>query len=407
MSLVDDTKRQQRWIMNAQLLCDLIADKKNLVNVIKICDEADVWLKEMTDIFQQEVDPHGNTSDSVLQDYRIEACTAYDEENPGETTWHYNEQSLNRQIIFELGCLSPYAKYISRELECDSTLSVDNSLANPDSKPKDTSQSVIFKMIKLLYLSRRVGIMAKSLPGKTKQDTPQVNKLFQLFINLRRARYSTFSIREGLPPADADYSSVEQYYKGVANKIDRPFNSEHRQRATGRSSSHSDQQLLALHAGASFTTQSAESTLGYIASKIGLPERCDISGTTADIVGAAITWCGGNSEEECQKRAAYVLVCITVMCLMGHHSLAEMATAASLWSKHNYQPFRSNSIWQVISGLCDATGAEPRIDAHRILNFEQSHGWIEGKWRTLKLNKNIPDDIEFNDELWNLMRIMI
>ena len=407
MSIVNDTKRQQRWIMNAQLLCDLIADKKNLVNVIKVCDGADLWIKELTDIFQQQVDPDGNTNDSVLQDYRIEACTAYEEENPGKTTWHYNERSLNRQITFELGCLSPYAKYISRELECDSTLNPDNSLANPDSKPKDISQSVIFKMIKLLYLSRRVGIMAKSLPGEIKQDAPGVDKLFKLFINLRRARYSTFSIREGLPPADADYSAVEQHYKQVANKIDRPFNSEHRQRATGRTSSHSDQQLLALHAGASFTTQSAESTLGYIASKIGLPERCDISGTTADIVGAAITWCGGSSEEECQKRAAYVLTCITVMCLMGHHSLAEMATAASLWSKHNYKPFRSNSIWQVVSGLCDATGAEPKIDANNILNFEHRHGWIEGKWRTLKLNKNIPDDIEFNDNLWNLMRIMI
>ena len=177
MSTVNDTKRQQRWIMNAQLLCDLIADKKNLVNVIKVCDGADLWLKELTDIFQQQVDPDGNTNDSVLQDYRIEACTAYEEKNPGKTTWHYNERSLNRQISFELGCLSPYAKHIARDLECDSTLNADNSLANPGSRPKDISQSVIFKMVKLLYLSRRVCIMTKDLPGKIQQDTPQVKKL--------------------------------------------------------------------------------------------------------------------------------------------------------------------------------------------------------------------------------------
>lgn len=407
MSLASDTKRQQRWIMNAQLLCDLVADKKNLVNVIKVCDEANLWLKDLIDIFQQKVDPNGDTNDSVLQDYRIEACTDYDEESSGKTTWQYNEQSLNRQITFELGCLSPYARYISRVLECDSTLDINDSLANPDSKSKDISQSVIFKMIKLLYLTRRVGIMAKSLPGKTKQDAPQVDKLFELFINLRRVRYSTFSIREGLPAADADHQSVEQHYKNIAKNPNRPFNSEHRQRTTGRSSGHSDQKLLGLHAGAATTTQTTDSTLGYITSKIGLPERCDISGTTADVIGAAITWHGGNSEEECQKKAAYVLACMTVMCLVGHHSLAEMATAASLWSKHNYRPFRATSIWQVLSGLCDASGNDPEIDGNKVLNFKYSHGWIEGKWRTLKLDKSIPDDIEFNDELWNLMRIMI
>ena len=57
MGQLSDTKRQQRWIMNAQLLCDLIADKKNLVNVIKTCDDATAWLNGLIDIFQEKVDP--------------------------------------------------------------------------------------------------------------------------------------------------------------------------------------------------------------------------------------------------------------------------------------------------------------------------------------------------------------
>ena len=407
MSRINDTKRQQRWIMNAQLLCDLIADKKNLVNVIKVCDEATLWLNSLIDIFQEKVDPTCETNNAVLQDYLLEACASYGEANRSKTTWRYNEQSLTRQITFEISCLSPYAKNIAPELFCDATLNAEGHLANPDKKPRDITQSIIFKMIKLQYVSRHVCIMSQNLPEGTQKDTPELNKLFAMHVNGLRVFCSTFDKREGLPPKDADHEAVKRHYQEVVNNPNRPFTSEHRQRVIDRDDSHDDQQLLALHAGAAFITQKPGSTLGYIGAKIGLPERCDISGTTASIIGAAITWHSGNSEEECRKKAAYILSCMTVMCLMGHHSLAEVATAASLWSRYNYRPFRANSLWQILTSLCDANGADPDIDPNKILNFNDSHGWIEGKWRTLKLDEKIPDDIEFNDELWNLMRVMI
>ena len=69
--------------------------------------------------------------------------------------------------------------------------------------------------------------------------------------------------------------------------------------------------------------------------------------------------------------------------------------------------FWQNSIWQILSSLCNEDGSDTTVDKDKVLAFKHDHGWIEGKWRTLKLNQHISDDIEFNDELWTLVRIMI
>ena len=111
-----------------------------------------------------------------------------------------------------------------------------------------------------------------------------------------------------------------------------PFNKKvHRKRSD--STTQNERYLLSIAAGAGKTKVDDDSTLGFVQRALGLPERCDISGTTTDAVGLANAIIDGKvtiQDSDNFNPSIYILCCITSMCLQGHHSLDEMGAAISI-----------------------------------------------------------------------------
>lgn len=113
-------------------------------------------------------------------------------------------------------------------------------------------------------------------------------------------------------------------------KLDVPFSKQiHRLRKPPENNP-SDAHLLGIDAGAHINAITQESTLGKIRQSLGLPLRCDISGTTVDAMGFCDTFIKKGENSNNKKRMVYLVSCMLSMCLTGHHSLDEMALALSL-----------------------------------------------------------------------------
>lgn len=135
-------------------------------------------------------------------------------------------------------------------------------------------------------------------------------------------------------------------------KLDVPFSKQiHRLRKSPENNP-SDAHLLGIDAGAHINAITQESTLGKIRQRLGLPLRCDISGTTVDAMGFCDTFIEkdqrGNNNV---KRMVYLVSCMLSMCLTGHHSLDEMALALSLDVKEEaakYDPCNPASVIELL-----------------------------------------------------------
>ncbi len=385
--------RHQRWLSNINFLCQLVS--KN----IDTFREAHGWAITAIKKLCREFDPSTDINDFELKAYINEARGGAPARSRGE--WVWNEDSLKRQIRFEIQSLSSHAQEVLKKLE----------------------QEDVLRLFMLSYLNRKVCIMAENVlaANENLNDRNTNYRLFKLFENCQRVRCSDFStpFRDYLSNERADreemsFSELRSAYARKQRQPNCPFNKSLHRLRDPRSSApidvHPESKALALNAGAELLKlNEKESTLGLLEHVLGLPERCDISGTTTDAIGMAITlpiiYEFPRYRDLESLTSLYVLACMTAMSLAGHHSLSETATAASLWAGVNYKPFDPISLVTILNSLYDVNGEGCR--GNPIVFDDDSIGWTRAKWKSLKLNKYAKDDIEFNDDLWYMSNVLI
>lgn len=456
-------KRLKRELSNQLFLCQTIAANETDKNyggagnqglISATCDLASAWLLDVIKTYQADGTQH---FDHELTDYLVESgdfewaepakpeksiglrdskekyLSPVVEADESQRNWSPDPEKLDKEIKFLISSMSPRSRKLATLMDAGAKVTVENSL--------------IYKIHKLNYLNRKVCIMAENLNkggnldksgdgnlGYMKKNDAsggfdirnaealKETWLFKIFDWAQAVRSSTFNAwamdvgdTVSANQKAADYfDQVAGKYGSITKLPDRPFNSHiHRLRSRGRGFLHPDLDLLSIDAGAATTQVKDESTFGRIARKLGLPERCDISGTTTDAAGAAIVFPGGSLaisgrtfDIKSTYSAAYVLCCITAMGLIGHHSLSEMATASSLASNKNYCPFQPQSLIDVLNNFSLSKGGtvyKGKLEPPSLVNS----AWIEAKWQSLRLNDATPVDLEFNDRLWNTARFVV
>lgn len=406
--------RQQRWLTNANFLCNLIAEnnkpltKYNDSTVSHVCDMSIDWLINRCKNFSRlssEIHEH------ELQDYIKEARGGKPITGNGgsEDNWQPIDEYLNQQILFDMECLSPTAQKLTEILNNNLTEGIQTKRGSQDLTAQNITESLWFKMSKLAYLNRKVCLMAENVykdDEKLKESDLNRN-LFKLYENAQRVRCSTFSSPYTMKLSEQyvgkTFGDLKKKYSELQMAHITPFSKrQHRLRQPRLDETedmHHETKVLGLNAGAALFKLKSESTLGCIEHIVGLPERSDISGTNTDAIGFAITFYDSSGNQR-REMAVYVLVCMTTMSLTGHHSLSETATAGSLWSKDNYRPFSPQSVINILTNLYDSRGqVVDSIDDLIVVNKNQLE-WTTNKWESLKLDRNTPNDLEFNDGLW-------
>ena len=408
--------RQQRWLSNASFLCNLIAENNKPTGsttkptTSQVCDQAISWQIRMCEEFTRT---SADIDENELQDYIKEARGGKPVLGNGEAldnNWKPIDKYLDKQIIFEMECVSPSAQKLTEILNNNLTEGIQTKENSQDLVTQDITQTLWFKMSKLAYLNRKVCLIAENVfKDNEKLDATKIReKLFRLYENAQRVRCSTFSspyITKLSPQyVDKTFGELKKKYTELQISHRTPFSKkQHRQRECRQddiNDTHLETKILGLNAGAALFKFKKESTLGCIEHVLGLPERSDISGTNTDAIGFSISF---TSNTGFRERALYVLVCMATMSLTGHHSLSETATAASLWSKSNYQPFSPQSVIDILTNLYDSHGQTdiaPEIASTLLSINPDELEWTKNKWETLKLDRKTPNDLEFTDGLW-------
>ena len=414
--------RQQRWLANATFLCQLVDANNSQANPMRISIVID---QAITQLLQDCAAFTRSSADLMheheLQDYikEVRGGDPVINGQPGaQGNWSPtpDERYLNKQILFEMESLSPLAQKVAQILNRNQPESIQVQVNDGGNLvAQQVSDSLLFKMLKLAYLNRKVAMMAENVFSDNHQlagPADLQNPLFLVFDANQRVRCATFSTpfsrSLAMDYVDKPFSGLKAAYAKIQNEENRPFSKQVHRRRRPRADKvedyHPESKTLALNAGAAlFQPLPNESTLGYIESLLGLPERSDISGTNTDAVGFANTLNYDNVPEGInikRYRSRYLLTTMTTMSLVGHHSLSETAAAASLWSSANYKPFDPASVINVLSNLYNLDG-NPIVAADEVLASNNDDvTWIRNKWEALKLDRMTPDDLEFNDGLW-------
>lgn len=391
--------RQQRWLANTQFLCYLVEENNKTsgqqLTFEQIVDKAILALTNLCQKFNRN---KNEITDHELLAYKLEVQDATTYVN--DTNWSPSDNELNKQILFEIDCLSSIARDVTQKFWSQA----------------DPTNSLLFKMFKVSYLNRKTCLMAENVVADSSSYQDQSGtSLFRLFENAQRVRSSTFSAPFAQKLSTNNYSTfgeLKKAYSNVQMEANRPFSKkQHRLRKPRldvTNDIHRETKTLALNAGAALFRPDDESTLGFIERILGLPERSDISGTNTDAIGLGLTFIKNVQGDELIKAKAfsyYVLICMTTMSLAGHHSLSETATAASLWSAKNYEPFNAESVINILTSSYqpNATSATETIASQpkTVISYKDEQLlWFTNKWQTLKLDNMTPNDLEFSDGLW-------
>jgi hypothetical protein len=430
--------QQKRTLANQLLLAQLI--RTNQATVGPVVDAAITWLLGVLATYHAD---GRQNFDGELTSYLVESCGFSWQQQPGQTLptltapnaqdWVPNNNFIDEEIAFIIASLPNRIHKIGLQMDQPLVPPV------PAAAPIAANQTLLFRIQKLGYLNRKVCAIAENLDKGGNfsgvggnQLIPDINTLnnttlFQIFNTAQRARCSTFDTRatdltQPVPAAapanpgvlENYFSGLKGRYKKLASGPQKPFDVDlHRRRGSNLGVAHPDAQMMAIDGGGLTRVVLPDSTLGRIARELGLPERCDISGTTTDAVGAAAVWAfrAGLVDAVAPNLpgtpgdafASYVLACIAAMEFNGHHSLSEMVSAASLWSSENYKPFASNSPIDVLNDMYQPDGITACLG-----NLADANNWvwIDNKWQTLRLHTETRIDIEFDDNLWNTMRFV-
>jgi hypothetical protein len=443
---VDQTVRRQRWITNVSLLATML-DSLPTGTGAMLTDSIDKGIAKLKTFLADADSANGqvpvNAKDNELKCFRLESYQST------VTTWAgFNEAYMNQEVLFEVSLLGPLVRNAASVLR-RSYKNAKGVGADPD--PTD---SILFQIGKLAYLNRKICLLAEK---GLKEDTlipltttakagfgvdvtvgtaaavtyyidtgTPIGRLAALFVTCQRVRCSKFNepfkrntqvtVKALASPASGvEFSLFSKFFKSELNQDDKPFNPNvHRIRGRsdiGQPPPPPDDAFLSLDAGARKPQNRInveKSTLGLIAHGLGLPERCDISGTTTDAIGAALLinqiLADAGSSGAFDPRA-YILCCMTSMCMAGHHSLDEVAAAASLWSNRLYKPFDAFSFEIVLGALCQLDGTPPASGIW--LNQVQlsQENWYTQKWNSFLLAKEDLTTITFNNELWRGAKI--
>jgi hypothetical protein len=163
-----------------------------------------------------------------------------------------------------------------------------------------------------------------------------------------------------------------------------------------------DAYLLGIDAGAHINAITQESTLGKIRQSLGLPLRCDISGTTVDAMGFCDTFINKkpNNDSNNVERMVYLVSCMLSMCLTGHHSLDEMALALSLdVEKKKYDPCDPTSIIYLLKEWSGWTKFNFNIDDTDYYHRKAKGILGPDSPKKLKFTKNLWDDLATQNKI--------
>jgi len=345
-----------------------------------------------------------------------------------------NNDWLEQALLFELQCMNPFMRPSASVLVAD---------------PNDMAASNLYKIHKVAMLNRKLCLFGEELIDQYKDKTvgqnndpmtitrlaqangpnnqplgPNGTWLGELWWFAQRARSGTF---------DVPFQESDEYVNNLSNnrwmtlpitdlikKLDKaqrnpmcPFNKKvHRKRiqdffAPGSPRVENNERwFLAVNSGANKTQIAPDSTLGAVQRALGLPERCDISGTTTDAVGAA--WQVTDRGRDADNRI-YVLAAIVSMALLDHHSMDEMGAAVSLTVPkrviNNVRgPYYNPLAYGALVGLLNAL----KVAGNDFVpnTGMATNNWYSREW--LQISGFDSDNVivwNFNDENWRVWKL--
>ena len=425
------TAAQQRWISNAMFLCDTLAnfkmkeleDTSNSASDMKIEVALEEICTKMIEIFNAWQGDLATCKDHEIKSFYL-SCKNSD--------GRIDNDKVNNMVRMQVMCMNSHARKIASKLI--------HKYVNGVKQQGDTAlhSSLLGKAYKISYLNRVLCGFAEEVAKKHIQvnikndngvwsvtdknndgeahDLSEVQQLLlRIYIYAQRAKSSLF----GEPlQLDAQLNIISlndlmEKFKKAQSSVDSPFNKEiHRRRSQNPGSvTNPESYMLSIAAGSAFTEVGNDSTLGFVQRALNLPERCDISGTTTDAIGAGLTLCRSiNNFDENSPHAMtkiYVLACITSMCLAGHHSLSEMGAALSLWSSQAFNPLEVTRIHKTIANIATLSGRPATFEDGwlSIANIGlENTPWYSDVWLALAGNKEDIDlkKWDFTQENWKV-----
>lgn len=422
MSTINYEQTAQRAISNAMYLTEvLLANSHNQVHQQPetrwIANRLVAWVNNAL-----AIEP--NPSSGELKAFVKTCCAPGIGVNPPQINAGY----LNDSLIFDLNSMNPYFRNIAAKLV----------------EPNELQDSLLYNAHKIAVLNRKLCALAEEIVEKHANDTVMVDGVAQpmtiellshivladgneagdtatdigiVWYRAQCARSGTFDH----PFNRADYG-IDNYRTTPITQLDKafakaqasrmcPFNKKvHRLRMQGNSGSsqiaNNERYLLSIGAGAAKTQIAANSTLGLVERALGLPERCDISGTTTDAVGAS--WEVSRQGNDCDNRV-YILCCMTSMLLLGHHSLDEMGGACSLSVAVPippvapvpcYNPLNPVSLFYVLNALGNVPLQQPA--APNMIAMQ----WFSNEWLVLSgYDSNNIAAWNFTDDNWRVWKM--
>jgi len=437
--------QQQRWISNAMYLVDMLNAEDKFVKE-KVEGEEEGLLKRYNAKIREIINiiNYNDVLDVLEKTKDEELCSFYMAcKKDGDNKKIDNEAGgkVNKRIHLEVNCMSPYARKIASKLIHEYDKTGKKKYEAEGYKIEDT---LLFAIFKLTYLNRIICALAEEV-AKERSDIKvtvknglirKVNakeevaftaleKIISIYVYAQRIRCCSFGDRYQLvdndPTVEKEFTlkELKEKFEKEQKEKDCPFNKDwHRRREKGSRMGaiiNDEAYLLSIGSGRSITNIQSDSTLGLVQRVLGLPERCDISGTTTDAIGAALALYGDQKFDDSEQtilkpsfRQDYILACIISMCLSGHHSLSEMGAAISLWSSKNYNPLDPESVISCLDTFYNRDGKTPDNSTFVKRNVDGDEHIISNSaksiWLSLvgsKYEKEEYKDLwEFNDKNW-------
>ncbi len=386
MNQIVNPNAQKRWVTNAMFLCESLTAIKGpgVYQDNALTKYLENKCAYIIGLFNQE-ENFGilqKSEDTELQAFYI-TC-----KKEGQN--QIDPRAVNENIQVELLCMSPSARKIASSLVHPYT---DNKKP-PQKQAFDVTESLLGLCYKTGYLNRLICLLAEEMAKEKSSYTvlgeagawefkdgskpKTTNVLLSIYLNAQRVRSSQFGKAFVPDPVPTTIKTWGEAFKKAQGSHLSPFNKEIHRRRTQKHGviTNKESYLMSSTAGAAFTQLAPDSTLGLVEKALSLPERCDISGTTTDAIGAALTMCVG--EYDGLGLYAYIMACMTSMSLSGHHSLSEMGAALSLWSNVAYNPLKSAVVHQTIENLFNVSG---EVTQKTIWHDEDNKtNWYSHEW---------------------------
>ena len=427
MSTTNHEKAQRRHVSNAMYLTKLMAkngwDGSNPSRSAALTRIEDLLFAKVNEGLKQLGKPH----EAELREMVTSICTVKADDKDNEYYEVDRQARFSELIKFNIACTNPWLRKIAANLVRNPAAKQGNSKSN-----YKATETVLFSIYAIGYLNRKLCVICEQLAERDKSKTvavedgvlakggdkpaaDEVLPFLNIWCGAQRVRSSSFDVC--FVVEDSDGTTIAQLM-GKFSSAQRgpmcPFNKAvHRQREQGSLVANNERFMLSIGAGGAKTAIAKTSTLGLVQRALGLPERCDISGTTTDAVGAAIML----REEHVRKKEKdpinphlFVLANIVSMCLQGHHSLSEMIGAASLWSSEYYNPLYVWGSDRVINGIQDHKMNKCRGQETKILDVDRDEAvWLLQENFAIsgagELEQGESSTWDFSDENWRVWKM--